>query len=49
VITLGARGMTPERATAIVESFLGAQFAGGRHQRRIAKITELDQERKYNE
>jgi ribose 5-phosphate isomerase B len=49
VLTLGSRGITGEQAVAIVESFLAAQFAGGRHQRRIAKITELDQERKYNE
>jgi ribose 5-phosphate isomerase B len=48
VLTLGARGATSEQAIAIVESFLAAKFEGGRHQRRIAKMTELDQERKYN-
>jgi len=49
ILALGARGLTREQAVAIVEAFLAAQFAGGRHQRRIAKITEVDQERKYNE
>jgi ribose 5-phosphate isomerase B len=48
VLTFGARGITAEQAIAIVESFLAAKFEGGRHQRRIAKMTELDQERKYN-
>ncbi len=48
VLALGTRDATGEQAIAIVESFLSAKFEGGRHQRRIAKMTELDQERKYN-
>jgi len=48
VLTLGTHGADADQAIAIVESFLAAKFEGGRHQRRIAKITELDQERKYN-
>lgn len=46
VLTVGARVLTVEQILAVVESFLGAQFAGGRHQRRVDKIMELDHESK---
>ncbi len=42
VLTLGGRVVDDARAIEIVRDFLSAQFAGGRHQRRIDKITELD-------
>ena len=45
VLTLGARVVDPSQAVEIVKEFLDAQFAGGRHQRRIDKIAEMDQER----
>jgi ribose 5-phosphate isomerase B len=45
VLTLGGRVVTDESAVAIVRAFLEAQFAGGRHQRRVDKIVELDKER----
>ena len=45
VLALAARGTPGEQAIAIVTEFLAAQFAGGRHQRRIDKISQLDQER----
>jgi ribose 5-phosphate isomerase B len=45
VLTLGARVLDDGRAIEVVREFLGAQFAGGRHQRRIDKIAELDQSR----
>ena len=45
VLTLGARVVDPSQAIEIVKEFLNAQFAGGRHQRRIDKIAEMDQER----
>ena len=45
VLTLGARVVDPGQAIEIVREFLSAQFAGGRHQRRIDKIAEMDQER----
>ena len=45
VLTLGARVVDPSQAVEIVREFLDAQFAGGRHQRRIDKIAEMDQER----
>jgi len=35
--------VTPAQAVEIVRDFLGAQFAGGRHQRRIDKIVEIEQ------
>jgi len=43
VLTLGGRVVDDARAIEIVREFLGAQFAGGRHQRRIDKITQLEQ------
>ncbi len=45
VLTLGARVLDKAHAIEVVREFLGAQFAGGRHQRRIDKIAELDQSR----
>jgi len=38
VLCLGGRVTGPELATAILEAFLGTQFEGGRHARRIRKI-----------
>ena len=45
VLALGGRVVGDDEAIAIVQEFLSAQFAGGRHQRRIDKITEMDQVR----
>jgi ribose 5-phosphate isomerase B len=45
VLTLGGRVVDDATAIEIVRDFLNAQFAGGRHQRRIDEITELDKER----
>ncbi len=42
VLTLGARIMTPETALALVRAFLDTPFDGGRHQRRVDKISALD-------
>ena len=38
VIAMGARLMGPEMAEACLEAFLSAEFAGGRHQRRVDKL-----------
>lgn len=38
VLCLGARVVGPSLAIAIVDSYLGAEFEGGRHARRVAKI-----------
>jgi ribose 5-phosphate isomerase B len=43
VLALGARVLNEQQIIEVTESFLAAQFAGGRHQRRVDKISELDQ------
>jgi ribose 5-phosphate isomerase B len=45
VLTFGGRLTDDPAAIEIVRAFLDASFAGGRHQRRIDKISELDQSR----
>ncbi len=45
VLCLGERVIGPGLARAIVETWLAAEFAGGRHARRVDKIREL--ERRY--
>lgn len=45
VLTLGGRLIEPGLAIEIVKEFLNSQFAGGRHQRRVDKITEMEQVR----
>ena len=42
--SLWAREVAPEHAEAILEVFLATAFEGGRHQRRIVKIHELESE-----
>ncbi len=43
VITLPGRHITPQTADAVLAAFLGTQFEGGRHQRRIDKISALEE------
>jgi len=43
VLALGGRVVEDAKAIEIVRDFLSAQFAGGRHQRRLDEIAELDQ------
>jgi ribose 5-phosphate isomerase B len=45
VLTIGARVVPEEQTIAIVREFLNTSFAGGRHQRRVDKIVELDKEK----
>jgi ribose 5-phosphate isomerase B len=45
VLTFGGRIVGDTEALDIVKQFLAAEFAGGRHERRIEKIDELDQAR----
>lgn len=45
VLTLGARVLDDARAIEVVREFLTARFTGGRHQRRIEKIWEMEQAR----
>jgi ribose 5-phosphate isomerase B len=46
VLALGGRFVTEAQAIEIVQSFLNATFAGGRHQLRIDKITQIEQQEK---
>lgn len=45
VLSLGSKIMTDAQAMEAVREFLGAEFAGGRHQRRINKISEMEKTR----
>jgi ribose 5-phosphate isomerase B len=44
VIALGARLIGTDMAKACVEAFLQTDFAGGRHQRRVAKLSQILQD-----
>jgi len=44
VLSIGARFLDDATAYAIVEKFLHTDFAGGRHQRRVDKISEIERE-----
>ncbi len=46
ILALGARVVGKGLALDIVDTFLNSEFQGGRHERRIDKITEI--EKKYN-
>jgi ribose 5-phosphate isomerase B len=45
VVTMGGRYLPEEVALDIVDTFLDTAFEGGRHQRRIDKITALERDR----
>lgn len=42
ILVLGARVIEPQIAIEMVDVFLTTDFAGGRHERRIRKIAELE-------
>jgi ribose 5-phosphate isomerase B len=44
VLTLGARILDEDRAMKIVDKWLNTPFAGGRHQRRVDKIAEIERQ-----
>jgi ribose 5-phosphate isomerase B len=44
VLTLGARFTDPPLASELVRTFLETPFEAGRHERRVAKITQLEDE-----
>ena len=44
VLAFGARLVGPDMAKACVQAFLGTEFAGGRHQRRVDQLSSLLQE-----
>lgn len=43
VVSLPGRYISVEQAEAVLEAFLGTAFEGGRHQRRLDKITALEE------
>ena len=43
VLTLGAKYLDEAHAANLIEIFLGTEFSGGRHARRVAKIARLEQ------
>ncbi len=43
VLCLGARILEPEQALKILDVWLRTSFAGGRHQRRVDKIAQIEQ------
>jgi ribose 5-phosphate isomerase B len=43
VLTIGARFASPDQAERYVEAFLNTQFEGGRHARRVAKVSALEE------
>ena len=44
VLALGARILKEDTAFRIVDKWLSTQFAGGRHERRVEKITAIEKE-----
>lgn len=48
VLAIGGRLVDGTQAVEIVRAFLAAAFKGGRHQRRIDKINEMEQGRKQS-
>ena len=48
VLTLGGRTIGSELAKSIVQVWLATNFGGGRHQKRIDKITEIEQRTQSN-
>lgn len=46
VLTIGARFTTAEQADKYADVFLSTEFEGGRHQRRLNKVAQLEEEGK---
>jgi ribose 5-phosphate isomerase B len=44
VLALGGRIVTPETALEMVQTFLTTAYIGGRHQRRLDKITQIERD-----
>ncbi|HXS95224.1 MAG TPA: ribose 5-phosphate isomerase B [Candidatus Limnocylindrales bacterium] len=42
VLTLGAKYLDEQHALDLIHIFLGTEFTGGRHARRVAKIAQLE-------
>lgn len=46
IIALGGRVIIPEKAKSLVKAWYTAEFEGGRHQKRIDMITQIENEQK---
>jgi len=44
VLSMGGRVVSFELAEQIVEKFLTTSFEGGRHERRVAQLAEIEQQ-----
>jgi len=44
ILTMGGRIVDEAQAQRILDAWLGAKFAGGRHQERVQKITKIEEE-----
>ena len=42
VLSMGGRVVTPQQAEQIVDKFLSTEFEGGRHERRVAQLGEIE-------
>lgn len=42
VLSMGGRVVTPQQAEQIVDKFLTTGFEGGRHERRVAQLSEIE-------
>ncbi|HLJ87515.1 MAG TPA: ribose 5-phosphate isomerase B [Candidatus Angelobacter sp.] len=49
VLALGSRILKEDEAFKIVDAWLAAQFAGGRHERRIEKIAEIERQEAHDQ
>lgn len=45
VLSVPARMISPEEISKVIKSYLDATFEGGRHQRRVEEISELEKEK----
>ena len=45
ILTLGAKALGDETIKSIIEAWLGSKFEGGRHQKRLDKITAIERRR----
>ncbi|HKX29293.1 MAG TPA: ribose 5-phosphate isomerase B [Blastocatellia bacterium] len=46
IVAIGARTTAPEIIEQIIRAFLSTEFEGGRHERRVEKIAQLENRRK---
>jgi len=47
ILGLGGRVVSPEKAVKLVDIWLNTPYAGGRHQKRLDKITAIEESQKH--